>query len=71
MGGKGKEGGYKVTSVRSLACGQATAPKEDEQGAQRLWAVRKGVCHTGVQESAPWGKTFGEMLPSNIDSIRG
>ena len=62
--------GYKVTIVRSLACGQATAPKEDEQGAQRWWAVRKGVCH-GVQESAPWGKTFGEMLPSNIDRIRG
>ena len=44
--------GYKVTSVRSLACGQATAPKEDEQGAQRWWAVRKGVCHGGARECA-------------------
>ena len=45
------------------------APKEDKQGAQRWWAVREGVCHGGAR--APWGKTFGEMLPSNIDSIRG
>ena len=52
MGGKGKEGGYKVTSVRSLACGQATAPKEDKQGAQRWWAVREGVCHGGARECA-------------------
>ena len=29
--------GSKVASVRSSACGQATAPKEDEQGAQRWW----------------------------------
>ena len=26
--------GSKVSSVRSLACGQATAPGEDEQGVQ-------------------------------------
>ena len=34
--------GSKVTSVRSLACGQATAPKEDEQGAQLWWETK---CH--------------------------
>ena len=44
--------GYKVTSVRSLACGQATTPTEDEQGAQRWWAVRMGVCHGGARECA-------------------
>ena len=32
--GKDASEGYKVTSVRSLASGKATAPKEDEQGAQ-------------------------------------
>ena len=44
--------GSKVASVRSLACGQAPAPKEDKQGAQRWWAVREGVCHGGARECA-------------------
>ena len=51
------------------------AAKQPRQ--KRMSRARKGcgrcarVCATGVQESAPWGKTFGEMLPSNIGSIRG
>ena len=32
--------GSKVSSVRSLACGQATAPREDEQGVQGGGYVR-------------------------------
>ena len=35
MARKDASEGYKVTSVRSFVCGQATAPKEDEQGMQR------------------------------------
>ena len=52
--------GSKVASVRSLAGGQAAVPKEDEQGAQRWWAVRKGVFRGCVRVCA-MGKA-GERL---------
>ena len=38
--------GSKVSSVRSLACGQATAPREDEQGVQGGGRCTR-VCATG------------------------
>ena len=55
-----------MASVRSLACDQATAPKVDEQGAHRWWAVRKVCVPRGrkrVRHGGKWGNGHVEATP--------